>query len=159
MADDLAAAYAPFVASLLAGGFSEPADGWSAELIAAHVARNNDLIAEAAEGVAAGHEVSYDNAATVDEDELAHYAASAGGRAGLAAEIERSAARLAAAAGALGDRAETPVHVIIRDNGEIVQDGPVPIGAFARGNASFHLRLHQEQLKALEPAWAPVRPP
>ncbi len=34
--DSVAAAYAPFVASLLAGGFSDPADGGSpAELVAA----------------------------------------------------------------------------------------------------------------------------
>jgi hypothetical protein len=46
--DDLEAAYAPFIATLLAGGFRDPADGWPAELIAAHVAANNDLIAHAA---------------------------------------------------------------------------------------------------------------
>lgn len=156
----IAAAYAPFVASLLAGGFSDPTDGgWPAEVVAAHVARNNDLIAGTAELVAEGAEVSYDNASTIDEVELAAYATSVGGLAGLAAEIERSAARLEAARDALGAKAGTPVHVIIRDGGEIVQDGPIPIGAFIEGNASFHLRLHHEQIKALEPPWAPDAPP
>jgi uncharacterized protein YciI len=155
----LDAAYAPFIASLLAGGFRDPADGgWPAELIAAHVARNNDLIAEAAERVAAGAEVSYDNAVTIDDAELASYAASAGGLTGLAREVERSAGRLAAAAAALGDRAGTLVHVLIRDNGEIVQDGPIPIGAFAEGNATFHLNLHLDQLKSLEPVREPAPP-
>lgn len=155
----LEAAYAPFVASLLAGGFSAPADGgWTAELVAAHVARNNDLIAETAEKVAAGLEVSYDNAGTVGEAGLASYAQSCGGLTGLAAEIERSAARLAAAGDALGARAGTLVHVVIRDNGEIVQDGPVPIGAFVEGNASFHLNLHLDQLKSLEPVREPAPP-
>jgi uncharacterized protein YciI len=154
--DSLAAAYAPFVASLLAGGFTDPADGgWTAELVAAHVARNNDMIARTAELVAEGVDVSYDNAATIDEGELAAYAVSAGGLAGLASEIERSAARLEAARDALGDKAGTPVHVIIRDGGDIVQDGPIPIGGFIDGNASFHLRLHHDQVKAMEPAWAP----
>src|SRR5271166_759335 len=143
----LDAAYAPFVASLLAGGFGRPAEGWPAELIAAHVARNNDLIAETAEEVVAGRDVSYDNAATVDEVELASYADNAGGLTGLAHEVERSAARLAAAGAALGDRAGTLVHVLIRDSGEIVQDGPIPIGAFVEGNATFHLNLHLDQLK------------
>ncbi len=60
--DSLAAAYAPFTASLLAGGFDPPADGeWGAELVAAHIVRNNDLIAEAAEQVAAGADVAYDD--------------------------------------------------------------------------------------------------
>jgi uncharacterized protein YciI len=158
--DSVAAAYAPFVASLLAGGFSDPADdGWTAELVAAHVAKNNDLIAAAAELVAEGGEVSYDNAGTIDEVELAAYAVSVGGLAGLAGEVERSAARLEAARDALGDKAGTPVHVIIRDGGDIVQDGPIPIGAFIEGNASFHLRLHHDQLKALEQAWAPESAP
>ena len=96
--DSVAAAYAPFVASLLAGGFRDPTDGgWPAELVAAHVARNNDLIAATAEEVAEGAEVAYDNASTVDDVDLAAYATSVGGLAGLAGEIERSAARLAAA--------------------------------------------------------------
>jgi uncharacterized protein len=159
-ANNLAAAYAPFAASLLAGGFADPSDGgWTAQLIAAHVAKNNDMIAAAAELVAEGAEVSYDNASTIDEVELASYAVSVGGLAGLAGEIERSAARLEAARDALGVKAGTLVHVIIRDGSEIVQDGPIPIGAFAEGNASFHLRLHHEQLKALEPAWAPASAP
>jgi uncharacterized protein len=158
--DSLEAAYAPFCASLLAGGFSQPADGgWSAELVAAHVARNNDLIAATAEQVADGTEVSYDNAGTIEETELASYVAEVGGLAGLAREIERSAARLAAARNVLGAKANTLVHVVIRDGGQIVQDGPIPIGAFIEGNASFHLDLHLRQIKALEPAWAPAAPP
>ena len=158
--ESLAAGYAPFVASLLAGGFSDPTDGgWPAEVVAAHVAMNNDLIAATAEQVAEGAEVSYDNAGTIDEVTLAAYATSVGGLAGLAGEIERSAARLAAARDALGAKADTPVHVVIRDGGTIVQDGPIPIGAFIDGNATFHLRLHHEQIKAMEPAWAPAAPP
>jgi uncharacterized protein len=151
---NLEAAYAPFVASLLAGRFGQPAAGeWTAELVAAHIVRNNDLIAETAEKVAAGEDVSYDNAVSVDEAELAQFAADAGGLAGLAREVERSAARLARARNALGDLADTQVHVIIRDGGEIVVDGPLAIGAFVEGNASFHLDLHHRQIKALEPPW------
>jgi uncharacterized protein len=149
--ESLEAAYAPFTASLLAGGFGPPADGeWPAELIAAHIARNNDLIAEAAEKVAAGDEpVSYDNFAGVDDGELASYADEVGGLTGLAREVDRSAARLARAGEALGDRAGTEVHVVIRDHGKVVRDGPVPIGMFIEGNASFHLDMHAEQLRSL----------
>lgn len=158
--ESLTAAYAPFVASLLAGGFKDPNDGgWSAEIVAAHVAKNNDLIAATAELIGGGAEASYDNASTIDEAELASYAKSVGGLAGLAAEIERTAARLEAARAALGTRAVTPVHVIIRDGGEVVRDGPIAIGAFIEGNANNHLRAHHEQIKALEPDWAPAAPP
>jgi uncharacterized protein YciI len=158
--ESLTAAYVPFVASLLAGGFTDPRDGeWPAELVAAHVAKNNDLIAATAELVADGAEVSYDNAGTIDEVELAAYAASVGGLAGLAAEVERSAARLEAARDALGAKADMQIHVLIRDAGEVVRNGPIPIGAFIDGNATFHLSMHHEQIKALEPVWAPGAPP
>jgi uncharacterized protein YciI len=159
-AGNLAAAYAPFTASLLAGGFTDPADGgWTAELIAAHVVTNNDLIAQVAEQVAEGGDVSYDNAAAIDEVSLASFAASVGGLAGLAGEVERSAARLEAASDGLGELAGTMVHAVIHDGGDLVQDGPVPIGAFVAGNASFHLDLHHQQLKALEPVRDPAAPP
>jgi uncharacterized protein YciI len=158
--ESLTAAYMPLVASLLAGGFTDPDDGgWPAELIAAHVAKNNDLIAATAERVAAGGEVAYDNASTVDEVALTAYVARVGGLAGLASEIERSAARLEAARSALGARASRSVHVLIRDGDEVVRDGPMPIGDFIEGNASFHLRAHHEQMKALGPEWAPAAPP
>jgi uncharacterized protein len=151
MSPSFDAVYAPFVASLLAGGFGPPADGeWPAELVAAHIARNNDLIADVAEQIAAGQQVSYDNRDGVDDAELARYARDAGGLAGLAREVERSAGRLAKARDELGDRASTPVPVIIRDHGQIVRDGPMTIGAFIEGNVSFHLDLHLDQLKALE---------
>ena len=149
--ESITAAYAPFAASLRAGEFSDPDNGgWPAELVAAHVARNNDLIAATAELVAEGAEVSYDNAAAVDEVDLAAYATSVGGVPGLAAEIERSAARLQAAYDALGAKADTPVHVIIRDNGTVARNAPIAIGTFIEGNATFHLRAHYEQLMALE---------
>lgn len=88
MSPSFDAVYAPFVATLLAGGFGPPAAGeWPAELIAAHIVRNNDMIAEAAEQIAAGQPVSYDNEAGVDDAELARYAATAGSLAGLAREV------------------------------------------------------------------------
>jgi hypothetical protein len=72
VAESLELAHVPFTTSLLAGRFSAPEAGeWSAELVAAHVVCNNDLIAEAAEGVLRGEEVAYDNAASIDEAELA----------------------------------------------------------------------------------------
>jgi hypothetical protein len=57
----IAAADEPFVATLRSGTFAAPEDGWGPELIAAHVAGNNELIAEAAERIIAGTPASYDN--------------------------------------------------------------------------------------------------
>jgi hypothetical protein len=148
--DVINSAYEPFVAELRKGGFTDPDDGWSAELIAAHVARNNDLIAQIGERVAAGEEPSYDNAETVDEALLRAYVSEVGGLEGLVGAVEASARRLSAARAALSEEeAAREFSVVIRDSGEIVRDGPLAIGAFIEGNASFHLDLHLEQLRSL----------
>ncbi len=154
MTGSLETAYAPFIASLLAGDFPTPEDGeWPAEFVAAHVAMNNDAIADAAEEVARGHDVVYDNAPTVDNDELSRYVERVGGLIGLADEIQRSAARLELAYGDLGELAKTSIQVCIRDGKEIAYDGPMLIGAFIEGNATRHLDLHHEQLKTLHGPW------
>jgi hypothetical protein len=148
--NSIESAYGPFVAVLREGGFSEPADGWPAELVAAHVSRNNDFIAEMAERIAAGEQPSYDNAVAIDDAALRAYAGEVGGIPGLADAIETSARRLAAARARLDDTTESRMlPAIIRDGDDIVVDGPIPIGRFIEGNASHHLDLHFEQLKAL----------
>jgi uncharacterized protein len=150
---NIEAAYAPFVAALLAGGFEPPTEGeWPAELVAAHVVRNNDLIADAAEKMAKGATVAYDNAGSVDEEALTRLVEIAGGRVGLAREVERSAVRLNRSYLALGDaKVATELPVTIADHGEVVRDGPMTIGDLIEGNASFHLDMHYDQLRALQP--------
>ncbi len=144
--------YTPFAAELRRGTFSVPKEGWPAELIGAHVARNNELIAEAAEGVATGESPVYDNAAAVDEDALRAYAEAAGGLPGLADAVESSALRLAEAWAALaGAAVEYPLPVRIIDSGQLVRNGPVPLRDFIEGNASFHLQMHLDQLRELRP--------
>jgi hypothetical protein len=44
-AQDLVAAYRPFVESLLTGGSDEPSEGWDAALPGAHAASNSERIA------------------------------------------------------------------------------------------------------------------
>jgi hypothetical protein len=125
-------------------------DGWSAEMIGAHVAINNDEIAAVAEAVARGETTHYDNADGVDDANLRDFASRVGGRAGVAAEIERSARRLAEAKRMLGPVAEhTEIPVLIHDNGNVVVDRPLAIGDFIEGNATFHLDMHHEQVRAL----------
>jgi hypothetical protein len=158
VAESLELAYVAFAASLLAGRFSAPEAGErSAELVAAHVVRNNDLIAEAAEGVILGEDVAYDNAASIDEAELARFAERLGGLTGLAREVERSA-RLARVYVELGAARETPVHVHIEDNGELVLDGPIPIGTFIEGNADFRPPPITSSYRRCRALGSPIRP-
>jgi hypothetical protein len=143
-------AYVPFIEVLREGGFKTPAEGWPAELVAAHVARNNELIAEAAERVVSGERPTYDNTSAVAEAELGDYADAVGGIAGLGAAVEASAQRLAAAWAALDETTGGYLlPVVIVDSGRVVRDAPVPIRSFVEGNASFHLEMHLEQLRAL----------
>lgn len=145
-------AYQPFVTELHQGGFADPADGWTAEQVAAHVSLNNDLIAEAAERIAAGEQPRYTNATVVDDDQLTACADSLGGLGGLAAAIETSAHRLALAWTAVGDNhAATPLPSTIIHEGEVIVDGPIPIRSFIERNSAVHLDMHLEQLRALRP--------
>jgi hypothetical protein len=143
-------AYGPVVALLREQRFSTPSEGWSAELIAAHIAHTNNRIAHVAEQVLVGEKPSYDNRDDIDDAELLAYADSVGGLDGLTLAVETSAARLASAAAALSDsQREQLIPVVIVDGDTVVVDGPVPLGGFIEGNADFHLDLHHRQLQAL----------
>jgi hypothetical protein len=142
--------FLPFANALRTGGFVPPAAGWSAELVAAHIVTNNDLIADVAEQIAAGARPNYDNSVVIDDARLAEFAAEAGGLDQLADRVETSAGRLAAAWAALDDVTgayELPSRIF--DAGLLVRDGAVPIRDFIEGNATFHLQLHFDQLMAL----------
>jgi hypothetical protein len=149
---EIQGAYRIFVDTLRAGGFSQPDTGWDASLIAAHVAANNDSIASVAEEIAAGRRPSYDNAELIDDERLREIASAAGSLEGLAGQIDTSAARLAHAWELLGpELGQIEVPAKIADGGQVVRDGPIPIRAFIEGNATFHLQLHLDQLRALLP--------
>ena len=148
--DEIESAYEELVSLLRSHASLEPAEGWSAEMIGAHVAMNNHEIASVAERVARGETARYDNAEGVDDATLRDFVTRVGGRGGVADEVERSARRMADAKRRLTPEAAlTEVPVIIHDNGRVVVDGPLPIGDFIVGNATFHLELHTEQLRAL----------
>jgi hypothetical protein len=150
---EIQGAYRVFVDTLRAGGFSQPDTGWDASLIAAHLAANNDSIASVAEEIAAAaRHPSYDNAEVIDDERLREIASAAGSLDGLAGLIETSAARLARAWELLGpELGQIEVPAKIADGGQVVRDGPIPIRAFIEGNATFHLQLHLNQLRALLP--------
>jgi hypothetical protein len=149
---EIQGAYTVFADTLRAGGFRQPDTGWDASLIAAHIAANNDGIASVAEEIAAGQRPSYDNAELIDDGRLREIASAAGSLEGLAGQVETSAGRLARAWELLGPelgRIEVPAK--IADGGQVVRDGPIPIREFIEGNATFHLQLHLDQLRALLP--------
>ncbi len=149
------AAYLPFAQTLRTGGFSEPAAGWNASQVGAHVAMSNEIFSELADRIHAGDDPSFDNAAVSDPEDLLKYAADHGDLAGLAEAIEASAARLERSYGRLSaDERDRPVPTRIWHEGQIVRDSPMSIGELILGNGDFHLAMHVEQLRALLPAAA-----
>jgi hypothetical protein len=150
--EEIVRAYQPFVDMLRAGGFVEPETGWNAALVAAHIAANNNEIAAVAEAIAAGKHPSYDNAEVTDDARLREISSAAGNLDGMAGLVETSAGRLARASELLGPEARVvKVPATIADGGQVVRDGPIPIGAFIEGNASYHLQMHLDQLRSLLP--------
>jgi hypothetical protein len=149
-ADEIESAYDELTKLFRSGSPFAVADGWSAEMIGAHVALNNDEIASVAEAVARGESVRYDNATVVDDATLRAFVDRHDGRSGVANEIDRSARRLAAAQrGLSADAALVEIPVLVHDNGVVVVDQPWTIGDLIGGNATFHLASHLEQVRAL----------
>ncbi|MGA2123002.1 MAG: hypothetical protein ABSG58_01095 [Acidimicrobiales bacterium] len=143
-------AYGPFVALLRDGQFLPPEDGWSAELIGAHFARATDHIATVVTEVIAGQVPTFDNRDDVAEDELRDYIESRGGVGALADTLDSSARQLADAAAALNDaQRDVLIPVKLVDNGVVVVDQPIPLGALLATHANLHLSGHFEQLQAL----------
>jgi Mycothiol maleylpyruvate isomerase N-terminal domain len=153
------ASYLPFAQTLRAGGFSEPAEGWNAAQVGAHISMSNELFSELADQIRAGGQPSFDNAAVSDPAALTAHAEAHGGLDGLADAIEASAARLERAYGSLSpEERDRPVPTRIWHEGQIVRDSPMSIGELILGNGDFHLAMHMEQLQALLPDSAHAAP-
>jgi uncharacterized protein YciI len=158
--EEIVSVYASVATSLRADRYEEPLEGWSAAMIGAHLALNNDLIAEMTERIVRGEHPRYDNEAGVNDATLRQFVLRVGGAAGVADEVTRSASRLASARRALdADTYEKLLHAVIHDNGRVVRDCPVAIGALLEGNATVHLQRHVEQLQALKMSLATSDPP
>lgn len=143
-------AYAAFIAEVEAGGFGEPTDGeWRAEQIAAHVARNHELLIEVTEAVLSDDPASYDNHPATLARDLDAYAASYGGLAGLADRIAVTVITLREMTAQLEERGLTEVPVLIRDGGETVVDQPVRWAKLLEIDATGHVPRHLAQLRAL----------
>jgi hypothetical protein len=144
--------YYTFAATLRAGGFTAPADpdSWPAEFVAAHVIMNNDFWTSTARAVVAGEAPTYDNEPAVDAAELSQAVSRIGTLDELANEVLRSAEDLASGYAALSDdEADRPVMVRIHHDGDLIVDEPRPIASMLEGNASYHQRMHLDQLLAL----------
>ena len=111
---------------------------------------NNNGIAAVAEAIAVGERPSYDNTEVIDDAELRDMASAAGGPERLADLVETSAGRLARASASLGpDTAAVEVPSRIVDGGRVYAMAPFLSAALIEVNATIHLQIHLDQLRAL----------
>jgi hypothetical protein len=145
----LGAAYNALLAEATAGGFTEPANGWTASMILAHIATNDGLITAVTRAVAQGHAPPYDNAPSINDAGLREYADRLGWD-GLLAEVRRTADALMAAATAMTDeQGQRLVSSRIVDGATTVVDDVVPWTRMLIAHAQHHLPQYTRQLAAL----------
>lgn len=133
------------------GGFGSPPDnGWGADLVLAHVAVNDRLLAAATAAVLDGRPAPYDNTVSASEPLLEALARAAGDWDGLLAEVRRCGLALVMLARQLDDaQATTPVQTRIVDGGDVRVEAPMPWSGVLATHAQVHLIEHAQQLRSL----------
>jgi hypothetical protein len=142
-------AYADFIDEAT-GRFRAPDnDGWTAERIVAHVARNHEELIAVTEAVLAGEQSSYDNRGSTDFRALDRYAASYGGLHGLADRLAETVTVLRDLARRLDERGSTLVPAHIEDRGEVLVDQPLPWAKVLEIDETVEVPRRLAQLQAL----------
>lgn len=133
------------------GAFAPPGgDTWPAEVVLAHIATNDHMLAAVTRAIASGLSPSYDNAPTQVRRDLEHVAAAAGGVPGLIPMVEQAGLELIRAATMLDDETQnTLVSAKILDGAEYALDDIVPWGRALEVHGRVHLPAHTQQLAAL----------
>lgn len=146
----LAGRLAAFDAAVSDGPYPAPAPGeWSAEMVLAHAATVNRLVAQAVASAIGDEAVAYSNRLAASELLLQALVAESGGVAELKAEVVRTGRVLARLAAELGAASEAPVQTLIAEGDVVHVDGPVPALALIASTLGYHLGVHREQLATL----------
>jgi hypothetical protein len=154
-AAELRTAYDVLLAEAEAGGFGPPPPGeWTAEQVVAHVAANDELLAEATEAVIAGSPYVCYNHNSIHRPQLDALVAECEGMSGLVERVRGSSRRLCELVERLGARSSMPVDTNIRDGDEIVVSEPLPWGRTIDIHGRVHLPWHTDQLRVLRPTGA-----
>lgn len=143
----LESAYERILEVATSSEFIESGDGWTAELVLAHLTVNDDLLIEAVRDVLANKPTHhYDNGPATDDAVLREQ----GSLAEVVDKLRTSSRQLCDLASQLGPLADTPVVVNIADGGETAVDGQTwPIAQLLQVHTEMHLPGHLSQLEAL----------
>jgi hypothetical protein len=149
VAHGLNASYDALLAEAAAGGFADPAQGWSAAMILAHVALNDRLLTAVTRALCNGLSQPYDNAPTTDAANLRAYADRVGWE-GLLDEVRSGANELMAAATAMtAEQGQRLVDSRIVDDGAMVMNDAVPWARIVMVHGQHHVPERRRQLAAL----------
>lgn len=137
------------VLALASGPERVPRAGeWDRAQVLAHLAINDELLADVTEAILAGRPTRYDNKPAIDSQHLRSFAVEAADD--LPERVRAAGRRLARSAEQLSaEQRETLVPARIVDGDEVVLDRAVPWGSLLDTGATRHLPLHAEQLRAL----------
>lgn len=147
--DRAALAISQFAKNVVAGRFTTPSTGWSAQLVAAHVGLTVESFAEIAESLQTDVAACYDNRRSLSDEALDVVAVKYGGLEGLAGYIAESGERLLRALATLTPEqltAELPVHV--EHDGRVV-DEMASFESLVDRQLTAHLAMHDAQLAQL----------
>ena len=161
--EEFARRLAAFDAAVTDGPYPAPEPGeWSVEMVLAHAATVNHLVALSVTSVIGGEAVAYSNRLAGSEPLLRALVAEAGGVAELKAEVLRTGRVLVRLAGELGPDAATPIQTWIAEGETVHVDGPVPAMAIGstwpRSGAPPRLRPARRQRPSPQrspPEWSP----
>jgi DinB superfamily len=143
-------AYGTIVDLARRGGFRAPENGWTAELVLAHLIATTENFLAVGAGVKRGERLDCGDPELVADEELTRRVADAGDLAGLSARLEATAEELAAHADSLTDsEAAAVVRFTVYHDGQQLMDEPRAWGSILAGQTSFHLPMHRQQLEAL----------
>ena len=145
-------AYDTFLYEAGIGTFGpDPADGWGALRVVAHMAVNDELLAATTRQLLDDDpNPAYDNAPAQDPANLDEVAKSVGGMLGLVDAVRGGSEALILLVEVLDEQvADTLVPVRIKDGEGYAIDGPTPWSRILRAQHAFHLPSHTDQLRAL----------
>jgi hypothetical protein len=148
--DELRNAYSAILEVARRGRFRPPPEGWSAEMLVAHLASNDELFIAVTEDLLAGRKAGYDNLPAVTDAQLEQRVAAAGSLEALIEQAGATSSRLLELVARLDvQQASAMVPTKITSSGAVVVDQERSWGRTLAGQARFHLPLHLDQLKEL----------
>ena len=148
--DQAGVAIAKLAHDIGAGRFRTPLTGWSAEMIAAHVAVNNEIFTELAVGLNVGRAVGYDNTQSANDEILKTFIGACGGLDGLVKRLTTSGDQLLQALAVLTPEqfnSELPVRIV--HEGAVIADGWETFSILVDRHLTSHLEMHERQVAKL----------